>query len=116
MVFFAIPKISSKPARQLSQVGSKGSYDADDILPRRAAVPRPEEMRNEPHEAEQKKDQARPRQASRTSPPPDAYQGRLAPAIKKTVGLSRDDRWLAHLFPGFLPARAPPAVARPHVG
>ncbi len=68
------------------------------------------------HHAEQKKTQARPRQASRTSPPPDAYQGRLAPAIKKTVGLSRDDRWLAHLFPGFLPARAPPAVARPHVG
>ena len=68
------------------------------------------------HEADQKKDQARPRQASRASPPPDAYQGRLAPAIKKTVGLSRDDRWLAHLFPGFLPARAPPAVARPHVG
>mgnify|MGYP004200867407 CR=1 FL=1 len=81
---------------------------------RRLSAPEGSEIN--PHEADQKKDQARPRQASRTSPPPDAYQGRLAPAIKKTVGLSRDDRWLAHLFPGFLPARAPPAVARPHVG
>ena len=88
------------------------------LLSQSAAI-RPVETRDNPtrqHQAEQKKDQARPRQASRTSPPPDAYQGRLAPAIKKTVGLSRDDRWLAHLFPGFLPARAPPAVARPHVG
>ena len=97
----------------------QGSDDADDMLLGQSVAIRPVEMRNKPHQAaqaDQKKDQARPRQASRTSPPPDAYQGRLAPAIKKTVGLSRDDRWLAHLFPGFLPARAPPAVARPHVG
>ena len=85
------------------------------LLGQSAAI-RPVELRIKQHQADQKKDQARPRQASRTSPPPDAYQGRLAPAIKKTVGLSRDDRWLAHLFPGFLPAWAPPAVARPHVG
>ena len=95
----------------------QGSYDADDMLLSQSAAIRPVEMRpTRQHQADQKKDQARPRQPSRTSPPPDAYQGRLAPAIKKTVGLSRDDRWLAHLFPGFLPARAPPAVARPHVG
>ncbi len=95
----------------------QGSYDAGGMLQRRSAALRPGGIRDiNPHEADQKKGQARPRQASRASPPPDAYQGRLAPAIKKTVGLSRDDRWLAHLFPGFLPARAPPAVARPHVG
>ena len=106
-------------AHELVERGIQGSYDADDMLLSQSAAIRPVETRDNPtrqHQAEQKKDQARPRQASRASPPPDAYQGRLAPAIKKTVGLSRDDRWLAHLFPGFLPARAPPAVARPHVG
>ena len=35
--------------------GMQGSYDADDMLLRRPAVLRPEEMRNNPHEADRKK-------------------------------------------------------------
>ena len=46
---------SSSPAE-----GMQGSYANDDMLQRRSAALRPEELRNKPHEANQKKNQARP--------------------------------------------------------
>ena len=62
--------------------GIQGTYDADDVLPRRPAVLRPEEMRNEPREADQKKNARRARQASpETSRPERTYERSLAPGL-----------------------------------
>ena len=60
----------------------QSSYDADDVLPKRPAVLRPEEMRNEPREADQKKTPRRARQASpETSRPEHTYERSLAPGL-----------------------------------
>ena len=62
--------------------GMQGSYEADDVLPKRPAVLRPEEMRNKPHEADQKKTARRARQASpETSRPEHTYERSLAPGL-----------------------------------
>ena len=77
--------------------GMQGSYDADDMLLRRPAVLRPEEMRNNPHEADRKKTPGAPaRRRGRALRRRLRGVRRVARPVNRRW-LARRDRWQVFL-------------------